>query len=362
MAECPLPRRADGVALRPQVWRRRRLYAARDPEGQRYFHLGEREGWILEHLDGGIDREALGVRFREAFGEALDPAWLERVLDAFARQGLLAGQAAESPPREERRSILMLRLWGFRAEPFLDRLLPFVRGAFTAPAVACGAAVAAAGFAAAATRQDALRSDWARILEPRRLILFYISLSIVVTLHELAHGLACRRFGARVRTMGIYLLYFQPCLYTDVTDSWLLERRSRRLWIILGPSFLQLVIAGAALAAWALLPDGSARLAVLSLAAVSGFGIIWNVNPLLPLDGYHALVEILQIPNLRRKSFSLLGRWFGRGDGGTETVRSRGEAAVLAAFAVGAGAYSLGLIALMLWLALQWAYTHLMSA
>jgi len=361
MAECPLPRRADGVALTPQIWMRRRVYAARDAEGRRYFHLGEREGWILVNLDGKIGRDELPVRFRAAFGESLDPIWLERVLDAFARQGLLAGRAAESPPRASRRSILALPLWGFRAEPLLDRLLPFARPAFTAPAVAAGAALAIAGLAAAVAGPDALRSDWARILEPQRLVLFYISLSVVVTFHELAHGLACRRFGARIRTMGVYLLYFQPCLYTDVTDSWLLERRSRRLWIILAPSYLQLAMAGAALAVWYLLPSGSARLAALALAAVSGFGIIWNLNPLLPLDGYHALVEIVQIPNLRRKSFALLAQWSGRRRRGEGSfARSRGETAILAAYAIVAGAYSLGLLALMLWCAARWAYTHLL--
>ena len=95
MAEDALPRRAPGVVLRPQTWRGRRIYAVRDPEGRRYFHLGEREGWLLDRLDEARRPDDLRVGFREAFGEDVDPAWLKDTLAIFAREGLLEGQEGE---------------------------------------------------------------------------------------------------------------------------------------------------------------------------------------------------------------------------------------------------------------------------
>ena len=356
-----LPRRAAGVELRAQTWRGRRLYAVSDPHARQYFHLGEREGWILERLDGA-GLEDLRAGFRETFAEDIRTEWLERVLEELGRCGLLEreGGERETPPRRRPFSILRLRLWGFRPQPFLDRLLPWVRFAFSTGAFAAGAAILAAGLVAGFSSFPELEADWRRLFEPGHLPLLYVAVSGVVTLHELAHGLACRRFGARVREMGVYLLYFQPCVATDVTDSWLLERRSSRIWIVLAPSVLQLWLVGAALLAWRLLPPGTGRLAALAVVAVSALGILWNLNPLLPLDGYYALMDLVEIPNLRRRSFKLLASLLGLGSSPAQ-LRSRGEVRIALFYATIAGIYSAGLIVLTVWFVVRWVYTGILA-
>ena len=35
--------------------------------------------------------------------------------------------------------------------------------------------------------------------------------------------------------------------------------------------------------------------------------VILNLNPLLPLDGYFALMDVLEVPNLRPRAFAYLG-------------------------------------------------------
>jgi putative peptide zinc metalloprotease protein len=357
MGQHELPRRATGVELRLQTWRGRRLYAVSDPQARQYFHLGEREGWILERL-GGASLEDLRAGFREAFGEEIRTEWLERVLEELGRCGLLEQEGGEKETPRRAFSILRLRLWGFRPQPFLDRLLPWVRFAFSRGAFAGGAAILAAGLIAGFSSLPALEEDWRRLFEPGRLPLLYVAVSGVVTLHELAHGLACRRFGARVREMGFYLLYFQPCVATDVTDSWLLDRRSSRIWIVLAPSVLQLWLVGAALLAWRLLSPGTARLAALAVVAVSALGILWNLNPLLPLDGYYALMDLVEIPNLRRRSFKLLASLVGLGSSPGQ-LRSAAEARIALLYATVAGIYSAGLIVLTVWFVLRWVYTGL---
>jgi putative peptide zinc metalloprotease protein len=335
----------------------------RDPQGRRYFHLGEREGWILARLENQVTAEKLGADFRSAFGVELDPGWLESVLRELKRCGLTAGESGTQPERVARRifSVLRLRLWGFRPQPFLDRLLPRVRFAFSRTALACGAVLLIAGLLAGCSALAELREDWKGLFQPGGWPWLYVGVSVVLTLHEIAHGLTCRHFGADVREMGFYLLYFQPCVATDVTDSWLLERRSERLWVILAPSVLQLWLLGAALLVWRILPSGTVERAALALGAISGLGILWNLNPLLPLDGYYALVDIFEIPNLRRRSFALLGRLVGLGSPAAP-LRSAGEFRVALLYAVSAGAYSLGLLAFLLWGVARWFYTGFMEA
>ena len=47
--------------------------------------------------------------------------------------------------------------------------------------------------------------------------------------HEVAHSLMCKRFGGEVHEMGFMLIYFQPALYTNVSDAWLFPERRKRL-------------------------------------------------------------------------------------------------------------------------------------
>ena len=58
------------------------------------------------------------------------------------------------------------------------------------------------------------------------LVWLYGATILTLTVHELAHGLTARRFGAEVHEMGVLLLYFLPCAYTDISDAYLVERKS----------------------------------------------------------------------------------------------------------------------------------------
>ena len=50
-------------------------------------------------------------------------------------------------------------------------------------------------------------------------------------IHEFGHGLTAKHFGGEVHEMGILFLVLTPALYCDVTDSWLLPNKWKRIWI-----------------------------------------------------------------------------------------------------------------------------------
>ena len=45
-------------------------------------------------------------------------------------------------------------------------------------------------------------------------------LLVIGFVHESAHGLTCKHYGGEVHSMGLMFLYFTPCFYVDVTESW----------------------------------------------------------------------------------------------------------------------------------------------
>ena len=47
-------------------------------------------------------------------------------------------------------------------------------------------------------------------------------------LHEFGHGLTCKHFGGECHEMGVMILVLTPCLYCNVSDSWMLPNKWHR--------------------------------------------------------------------------------------------------------------------------------------
>jgi putative peptide zinc metalloprotease protein len=136
----------------------------------------------------------------------------------------------------------------------------------------------------------------------------------VILIHELGHGYACKHYGGEVRELGFMLIYFQPAFYCNVSDAWSFPERGARLWVTAAGGWIQLVVASvAALVWWAAAPGTlAANVAVAAMLVGGATTLLTNANPLLPLDGYFALTDWLEIPNLRLRAFAHFRWWVRR--------------------------------------------------
>jgi multidrug resistance efflux pump len=145
------------------------------------------------------------------------------------------------------------------------------------------------------------------------LLLIYVTLSVVTALHELAHGVACRHFGGKVQDMGFLFMYFVPCFYCNVSDTYLFKEKRQRLWVISAGAFFELFIWALAVLAWRVIaPEAFLSRVCFIVIAVGGVKALFNFNPLIRLDGYYLLAECLSIANLRKESLAALWRGFRR--------------------------------------------------
>ena len=151
------------------------------------------------------------------------------------------------------------------------------------------------------------------LLEYDSKLLIYITVSIVTALHELAHAVTCRHFGGRVQDMGFPLMYFVPCFYCNVSDTYLFKEKRQRLWVIFAGGFFELFIWATAVLAWRLVaPEAFLSRVFFIIVAVGAIKTFFNFNPLIKLDGYYLLADYLGIANLRKEALSGLGRFFRR--------------------------------------------------
>ena len=141
------------------------------------------------------------------------------------------------------------------------------------------------------------------VLAPNNLFLLYIALVFIKTLHELGHAMACKRYGGEVHTMGVMFLVFTPLPYMDASASWSFQNRWHRALVGAAGMIIELFVAGIATIVWAYTGKGalhSLAYNVMFIASVTT--VLFNANPLLRLDGYYILSDLLDIPNLTVRS------------------------------------------------------------
>ena len=138
-------------------------------------------------------------------------------------------------------------------------------------------------------------------------ILALIVLQVIsISVHEAGHALAIRHYGRRVRRFGVAIYYLFPCFYVDSTDMTLGSRGQRIVVSLAGP-FAGLTTAAACALAAAALPGTLQGELAFKGASLFVFQFVFNLLPILELDGYHVLVDAVDAPFLRQRAL-----WFVR--------------------------------------------------
>ena len=322
------------ISIIEQTYRGEKSFVVKDLAAQRYFRFGAAEVRVLRAFDGRHTPAEIAALLREE-GVRLSAA----AVDAFARSMANAGfleralgerttlqlERLRAERRERRRPQLfrgeLLRMrWSFGdPDTLLSRTLPYLQWMFTRGFVAASVLVFVLYFAILAARWDAFGAalvdtfSW-HALTLGNVIVLWLTGALVILIHELGHGYACKHFGGEVRELGFMLIYFQPAFYCNVSDAWSFPERRARLWVTAAGGWIQLVVASvAALVWWAAAPGTlAANVAVAAMLVGGATTLLTNANPLLPLDGYFALTDWLEIPNLRLRAFAHFRWWLRR--------------------------------------------------
>ncbi|HEY1423320.1 MAG TPA: hypothetical protein VGF20_07705, partial [Candidatus Acidoferrum sp.] len=136
----------------------------------------------------------------------------------------------------------------------------------------------------------------------------------VLFLHEIGHGHACKHFGGRVPAMGFALIYLAPAFYTDTTEGEVQGTRYQRLVISLAGVWAELLVYAIVTPIWWGTPPATTVHDVsYTLMLITGIAAaLVNWNPLIKLDGYFMLCELLGIVDLKELSTAYVSGWVKR--------------------------------------------------
>lgn len=321
---------SDRQHYRGRVWQ-----VLRDPITNKFYRLDESNYRLVGQLDGKRSVDAVWKLVCQQLGhDAPTQGEVIQLLGQLYTNNLIegdmpadaAGMFERYKKRKQREvrgylaSILFARIPLFDPDRILERVTPLLGWLFGP--VGIGLWLILTGYAlfelAGSGRADLMIaqafgdpvSGSEGVLSPSNLWLLYAAMFGIKLLHELGHGVACKRYGQRrhsggeVHTVGVMLIAFIPIPYVDASSSWALRSKWQRAFIAAAGMYVELAVAAVAVLVWVQTDTASTlhQLAFNIIFIASVTTLLFNANPLIRFDGYYILSDLIEMPNLAQRS------------------------------------------------------------
>lgn len=303
----------------------------KDPVNLKYFEFDEHEMALIRQLNGHRNWDEICQWFNRRFPPLrLTHQALQDFLWRLYQQGLLLATAKGQGRRiSERTEELHRREWTqILSQPWVIRLpgitpgrwlgvADFLMGWLFSPwfvALAMSGLLVLLAFVIAEhTAIIKMSLESASFLSQENLVLFAGVIIVTKMLHEMGHAVAAFRRGCECHEMGILLLAGLPSLYCDVSDTWMLPERWKRITVSLAGIWIETLVAALAFIIWANSVPGLVHAISFNVMVVCSLGtILFNANPLVRYDGYYVLMDVTGVSNLGQRSQEAVSRFFMR--------------------------------------------------
>jgi putative peptide zinc metalloprotease protein len=355
------PRRRSGWALKeiPSSTGREPRWVLRNTRTGTYLELDERDVFIWNQVDGETTVRDLLFAYAQQFGELALPR-IETTLRTLTALDLVRGMPGDDRnddlPWSRRlartvfRGLMRMQLSVSGLDARIEKLyLAFGWRFFTRTGVLLLWVVIVGGlygFVRATSKQELFALGGAGVWGVAVVAMGYLAALLI---HELTHALAVKSYGRRVNRGGFMIMMGMPFAFMDTSDMWFGSRRSRVVVALSGPMSTAALAGIAALGA-AYLPAASVAPALLfQLSYGLYMNTLYNFNPLMPLDGYQAMVDVLRVPRLREEASAYFTRGIWRDL--AQRKRPGPKQVGLAVYGLAAVAAAIGftLLALLAW-------------
>lgn len=296
-AQADAPARVDGVQLIGEMvgsGYRTPPALARRGDGQ-VLQLTPLLYLVLDAVDGRRGFAEIAATVSDASGRGVTAADVRTLVDRHLRPlGLVAGPDGSAPGLKRSDPLLGLKPRVAITDPATTRRLtdPFrflFRPVVVLPVVATFLAVVIWVF----FERGLGASAYEAFERPHLLVLVFVVSVISGGLHEFGHAAANRYSGGVPGVMGAGFYLVWPAFYTDVTDSYRLDRAGRIRTDLGGLYFNAMVVALTYAWWWA-----TGWEALLLLVATQILQMVTQLLPLLRFDGYHVLADLAGVPDL----------------------------------------------------------------
>lgn len=298
------------LRISPRTERGESFHLVEDPLRGKFFRLGDAEHALFTAFDGRRTLTEAMTSAADSTSKALSVDDAMRLAEWLVSAGLasmdigVARKAARPYESSPAHAVARWNLWAFRVsfgspDGWLSVLDPLGRLLFGRTFAVAWLVVAAWSLCYVATHWSTLVAGAPVIWGPRGVIIFGPAWCGLKAWHEFGHALACRRFGGNVGQMGLAFILGMPSPFVDVSSIRRSPSKWERIVVSLAGVYCELFAAGIALTVHAASHDPAVRQAAIAVATVAGLGpLVLNLNPLMRFDGYFALSDFMEVPNL----------------------------------------------------------------
>jgi putative peptide zinc metalloprotease protein len=302
-----------------QVQGQEESYIVKDPVALKYYRFGKLEVTVFKYLDGTRDHAEVARMVTAEIGVALAGPHVAGFVETIKKLNFIERSASEKSfmmlerLREERRlkakvgaegqDVLYQRFPLYDPDQLYNRIIKHIRFLWSRWFFGLCLAMFSLSATVIISNWDTVSAGLARLrsFESAGDVAIFLSvLFVVIIFHENGHGLTCKYYGGEVHEVGFMLIYFMPAFYANVSDAWTFQSKAAKLWVTFAGAFVELIICSIASFVWYFSAPGYLTHHIaFNLMLVAGLSsILVNMNPLIKLDGYFALIDYLEISNL----------------------------------------------------------------
>ena len=250
---------------------------------------------VLSAVDGRRSCAEIAETVSHALGRAVSEDQVRSLVDGHLRPlGLLTRADGTEPELRRSNPLLSLKPRVAVTDPRTTRRLTDPFRVLFSPFLVTAVVL---GFLAIVTwvffERGLGASAYDAFERPHLLLLVFVVTVLSGGFHEFGHAAATRYSGAQPGTMGAGLYLVWPAFYTDVTDSYRLDRAGR-IRTDLGGLYFNAIVVVLTFVWWA----ATGWEALLLLVATQVLQMTQQLLPLLRFDGYHVLADLAGVPDL----------------------------------------------------------------
>jgi putative peptide zinc metalloprotease protein len=250
---------------------------------------------VLESIDGERDATGIAEAVSAAERRNISAGDVQKLLDAHLLPlGLLRLADGSQPGVKKADPLLRMRFRIAVTSPQATRRLTRPFRPLFSPFVVIPVLVAFAAVCWWVLMVKGLASATHEAFERPALLLLVFAVTLASAgFHEFGHAAAAARAGAAPGAMGAGLYLVWPAFYTDVTDSYRLNRRGRLL-TDLGGLYFNAIVAVVMVGIW----WATGFDAILLIVATQLVMMVRQLIPIVRFDGYHVLADMTGVPDL----------------------------------------------------------------
>ena len=324
------PLRSDLVVIK-QFYEGRTYYVVKDPISLQYFRLTAEDYFLATLFDGKRTirqvRDAYVGRFphlRLDFSEEEINERVSRFANDLGLLQFLSVQGSRLKPRYDAikhgkkhskggfyklvNNVFFARYSVYDPDRLFGRMAKPIWWIWTRQSLWISIAMVITAVFIVYQKYDATGALMSRFFSLNNIALIWVTTILIKSIHELGHGLTCKHFGGEVHEVGVMLLVFTPYFFVNVSDSWVMPDRNKRILISAAGIYVELVLASLATFLWAVVQPGPLQQILWNIMVIASVStIIFNANPLMRFDGYYIMTDWIEVPNLSVKSRSFIG-------------------------------------------------------